>query len=243
VTPLIAIPGRLGPTADNVRGDAFAVGQRYLRAVQRAGGQAVMLPPVLDGEIDPDRMLEVMSRFDGLILHGGGDIKPERYGEVQTTESLYGLIEEHDALEFAAIAAAIELDLPVLAICRGHQVLNVHLGGTLVQDTGESDDSLVKHSSAHHPVTVDADSRLAAALGTVRPQRCHSVHHQVIKDLGAGLVVTARSDDGQIEATELVTARWIVSTQWHPEDDAELDPVQQNIFDALIAECRHRQHT
>jgi putative glutamine amidotransferase len=236
MTPLIAIPGRLGPAAENVRGDAFAVGQRYLRAVHRAGGQAVMLPPVLDGEIDPERMLEVMSRFDGLLLHGGGDIKPSRYGEQQTTGSLYGLIEEHDAIEFAAIEAALSLDLPVLAICRGHQVLNVHLGGTLVQDLGNDD-----HSYTHHPVTVEAGTRLAAALGTTRPERCHSVHHQVIKDLGAGLVITGRADDGVIEATELANARWVVSTQWHPEDDAATDPVQQNIFDAFVAAASTRR--
>jgi putative glutamine amidotransferase len=232
MTPLIAVPGRIGPAAENVRGEAFAVGQRYLRAVYRAGGQAVMLPPVLDGVPDPQRMLALMERFDGLVLHGGGDIKPSRYGEEPSTESLYGLVEEHDAIEFAAVEAALLLDIPVLAICRGHQVLNVQLGGTLIQDLGTDD-----HSSTHHPVDVVAGSRLAAALGTTRPERCHSVHHQAINDLGKGLVVTGRADDGTIEATELTDARWVVSTQWHPEDDAATDPVQQRLFDAFVAEA------
>jgi putative glutamine amidotransferase len=228
-TPLIAIPGRIGPQAENVRGDAFAVGQRYVRAVHRAGGQAVMLPPVVDGAVDPGRVLAAMRRFDGLILHGGGDISPARYGETPDTDTLYGIIEEHDAIEFAALEAALALDLPVLAICRGHQVLNVHLGGSLIQDLGTED-----HWHTHHPVNVTEGSLLAQALGTLRPNACHSVHHQGLKDVAEGLVISARADDGTIEGTEMPSARWVVSVQWHPEDDAATDPVQQALFNAFV---------
>jgi putative glutamine amidotransferase len=229
--PLIAIPGRISPVAENVRGEAFGTGQRYMRAVARAGGQAVMVPPI---STSPDRMVSVLSRFDGVILHGGGDVDPRRYGEEPSAEQLYGIVPEHDELEFAVLAAALELDLPVLAICRGMQVLNVSCGGTLHQDLGTE-----AHWFHTHPVTLTLDSRHAEALGTARPLACHSVHHQGVKDVGDGLRVVGHADDGTIEAMELVRATWIVAVQWHPEDTAHEDPEQQALFDALIARSRH----
>ena len=231
--PLIAVPGRIGPEAANVRGPAFAVGQAYLRAVQRAGGQAAMLPPVLDGAADPERMRAVMARFDGLVLHGGGDIDPRRYGQQPSTDSLYGIVPEHDDIEFAALDAALALGLPVLAICRGMQLLNVHCGGTLVQDLGTD-----AHWHTHHPVQLAAGCRLAAALGTDRPERCHSVHHQALDRLGDGLVAVGHADDGTLEAVELEGPGWVAGIQWHAEDTAFDDAVQQRLFDRFVDRCR-----
>ena len=227
--PLIAVTGRLSPAADNVRGEAFSSGQRYSRAIARAGAQPVIVPPVVETF---DRLLASLRRFDGLVLHGGGDIDPRRYGEEPAAEQLYGIVPEHDTLEFELLRAAIELDLPVLAICRGVQVLNVALGGTLHQDMGTE-----AHWHTLHPVTLTPHSRLALALGTVRPGACHSVHHQALKHVSPELDVVGLADDGTVEAVELPGARWIVGVQWHPEDTAADDPVQQALFDALVAQA------
>ena len=122
---------------------------------------------------------------------------------------------------------ALELDLPVLAICRGLQLLNVAFGGSLHQH-------IDGHKLVLHDVSVEPGSRLAA-LGTMRPA-CFSVHHQSIDRVGAGLVVTARADDGTVEGIELPD-HWVVGVQWHPEDTAADDPAQQALLDAFVGEC------
>lgn len=225
--PLIAVTGRLSPAADNVRGEAFASGQRYSRAIARAGAQPMIVPPAEEGF---DRLMDSLRRLDGLVLHGGGDVDPRRYGELPSAEQLYGIVPEHDELEFTLLRAALEIDLPVLAICRGAQVLNVALGGSLYQDLGNED-----HWHTLHPVTLHPDSRIAAALGTSRPHACHSVHHQAVKRVASMLDVVGHADDGTVEALEYPEARWVVGVQWHPEDTAADDPVQQSLFDALVA--------
>jgi putative glutamine amidotransferase len=227
VTPLVLIPGRLSARADNIRDEAFSSGQRYSRGVVRAGGVPVVLPPI-SGALE--RVSDVVTRVDAVILHGGGDLDPRRYGQEPSSDRLYGIIADHDEADLAVARAAIELDVPMLAICRGVQVLNVALGGTLVQDLGNK-----AHWRTYHPVELDLDSRVAAACGTTRPARCHSVHHQALAALAPGLRVTGRSDDGVVEAVELDGASWIVGVQWHPEDTAADDPEQQGLFDALVA--------
>ena len=136
---------------------------------------------------------------------------------------------EHDEVELAVVQAAIESDTPMLAICRGLQVLNVALGGTLQQDIGTE-----SHWLAFHPVTLDAGSRLAKAVGHELPAQCHCVHHQALDRIADGLKVVGRTADGIVHACELDSTRWIVATQWHPEDTAATDPDQQAIFQGLI---------
>ena len=134
--PLVVIVGRRSDEAQGVRGKPFAAGQSYFRSVERAGGIPLMLPPI-PGLVDD--IPSLLRRSDAVVFHGGGDIDPRRYGQQAIEESLYGIVPEHDAMELAMVAAAIEADKPVLAICRGLQVLNVALGGTLVQDIGSED--------------------------------------------------------------------------------------------------------
>lgn len=220
------IPGRIGPAADNVRGEAFAVGQRYCRAIVRAGGLAVMTPPIEDGF---DSLKALVDRVDAVVMHGGGDLDPRRYGEEPSSDELYGIIPEHDELEARVLQHALDRDIPVLAICRGVQLLNVVLGGTLVQHIGSEE-----HWYQHHPVNLDYGSHVAEAMGTMRPEACHSVHHQALKRLGDGLAITGRADDGLVEAVEMAGRRWVVGVQWHPEDTAATDPTQQALFDTLI---------
>ena len=213
-----------------MRGKPFAAGQSYFRAVERAGGIPLMLPPIL-GLVDD--LPALLQRCDAVVFHGGGDVDPRRYGQAASEESLYGIVAEHDEIELAMVHAAIEADKPVLAICRGLQVMNVALGGTLLQDIGNDD-----HWKQYTTNELDAGSRIAKAMGTEAPERCHCVHHQAIGRLGAGLRVVGRHADGTIHAAELDSARWIVGMQWHPEDSAADDPQQQGLFDELVRQAR-----
>jgi putative glutamine amidotransferase len=225
--PLILIVGRLSAEAKAVRGEAFASGQRYHRAIERAGGIPLMLAP-LPALLD-ERLDQLIERIDGVLFHGGGDVSPSLYGQVASAKQLYGIVPEHDQVELALMRAAIAADLPVLGLCRGLQVLNVACGGTLQQDIGTEE-----HWMHFHPVELASDSKLAAAFGTSAPQRCHSVHHQAIDRLGTGLRIVGHAPDGMVEAVELEGASWVVATQWHPEDNAETDSEQQNVFNELV---------
>jgi putative glutamine amidotransferase len=236
VRPLIALPSRLTQTADTWRVTATAVGRPYQRAIIRAGGLPLAVPPLFAGDDVEAAAGEVMARVDALCLPGGPDVSPLRYGVDELHPRLINVIDEHDALDLALARAAITSDKPVLAICRGHQVLNVALGGTLHQHLP---DVIGKRADWHHrhhnDIDVVAGSLTAAAMGSTRG-RGHCVHHQAIDELAPGLVVTAWSGD-VIEGVEL-PGRWVVGVQWHPEDTAADDPVQQGLFDAFVAAAR-----
>ncbi|MEY2967088.1 MAG: hypothetical protein RLY50_1138, partial [Actinomycetota bacterium] len=150
-------------------------------------------------------------------------------------ERLYGVDDFLDGFEIAALDTAISVDMPVLAICRGHQVLNVALGGTLIQHIATAAD----HRDVMHPVSVAAGSRIADAMGTTTPS-VHSFHHQAIDVPASDLVVVARADDGTIEAVEHRAKSWVVGVQWHPEDTADADPVNQGLFDELVRRATRR---
>lgn len=229
--PLIVIVGRELSKADGIRGPGFGAGQRYLESIARAGGLGVIVAPLADIE---DELEALVQRCDGIVLHGGGDINPHRYGQEPTTATLYGVNDLHDAAEIAVVRSALNHDVPLLAICRGLQILNVVCGGTLIQDLDDPG-----HRQTLHPVTLAKDSHTALAMGTASPQRCHSFHHQAVDVVGAGLVVTGRSSDLVIEAVEFAEARFVVGVQWHPEDTAAEDPEQQGLFDALVRAGRN----
>jgi putative glutamine amidotransferase len=192
-------------------------------------------------EIAPTDAANLLDHFDGLLLLGGGDLDPATYGAVPDTHN-YGMSHARDAFELALARAAIDRGMPTLAICRGSQVLNVVLGGSLDQHiTGR--DGLMGHGvpgveggATLHDVDIDTDSRLGRAMGTMTAE-CSSHHHQAMDQLGTGLRVTARAPDGIVEGIELDGAAWIVGAQWHPEDTAGRDPVQQSLFDAFVREA------
>lgn len=224
------IVGRVGPEDVGFRGGSYRAGERYLHAISRAGGAGVIAPPIADAV---DQTLSLLSRVDALVLHGGGDIDPARYGQTAGTDALYGILAAHDDVELAVCRAAIARDLPTLAICRGMQILDIALGGTLHQHIGEA------HRMQRHAVDVtDLGSRLADAVGGERLADCRCVHHQAIDRLGVGLTATASTADGVVHAVEHDEASWVVGVQWHPEDSAADDPRQQALFDALIRRGR-----
>lgn len=227
--PLIAVCARVLTFSDEGKRDAFSSSQPYSRAVARAGGVPVLVPPINELSINA---LTVLQHFDGVLLPGGGDVDPRCYGEEPTEESLYGIVAANDELDMAVAAAALELDLPMLALCRGMQVLNIVLGGTLVQDIGNDE-------HWHHFTVNDLEpgSRIAKAMGTDHPERCHCVHHQALDRVGDGLRIVGRHASGIVHAVELDGAQWIVGTQWHPEDSAHEDPQQQALFDELIRQA------
>lgn len=212
-----------------------AVPRAYLEALHRAGGiEAVMMPE----RIEPDEAERRLRRVDGVMLIGGGDLHPSAYGQDPHPHS-YGMDEEADSFDIEAAGAAIRMGLPLLAICRGMQVLNVALGGTLDQHItdrqGYRDHGHVGTGPVMHPVELEAGSLVAKAMDEERPD-CRSSHHQALDRLGEGLVVTGRTDDGVIEAVEHESG-WVIGVQWHPERTAETDPAQQRLFDALVEQA------
>lgn len=231
--PVVLVVGRNIDEAARGKGlrtPGHGAGRRYSESIARAGGIPLVLPPMVDLVEHLDGVLD---RCDAVVLHGGGDVDPRRYGQEQTSDKVYGVDPDHDEVELALVARLIERDFPLLAICRGVQILNVALEGTLLQHVDG-------HVRTVHPVTLEAGSRTASAMGTVRPAECHSFHHQVLDRIGRGLVVTGRADDGLVEAVEVNGARWMVGVQWHPEDSADIDPAQQRLFDSLIDVAGHR---
>lgn len=227
--PLIAIPGRRSDEAKNHRTPVVSAGRFYVDAIQRAGGIPVVIPP----DDDAASVRDAVERCDGMVLLGGGDVDPVNYGQTERAR-LYGVDPFLDSFEIGALRHAISLDLPVLAICRGHQVLNVALGGTLVQHLETTDD----HRDTMHSVGVVAGSKVASAMGSTEPL-VHSFHHQAIDSLAADLRVVATAQDGTIEAVEHTSATWVVGVQWHPEDTAHEDAANQGLFAALVAAASH----
>jgi gamma-glutamyl-gamma-aminobutyrate hydrolase PuuD len=204
----------------------------YFELAAAAGGRPMLLPPTSASADGPGTGAEeVIAVLDGLVLTGGGDVDPTSYGE-QPQSTAAGVNPDRDASERALLAAALRADLPVLAICRGMQVLNVELGGSLHQhlpDVVANDD----HRRAplvfgDVGVTTAPGSRAAAVFGSTPTVLCS--HHQSIHRLGSGLEVTATSADGVIEAVELPSARFVLGVQWHPEEGGDQRP-----FDALVA--------
>jgi len=234
VAPRILLPGKLTTNATGVRGDSYSNGLKYAEAVARAGGVTNTVAPLQEHIV---KVGELVAASDGVLIQGGGDIDPSRYGETQRTDTVYGIVEAHDDFEIAILREAVRLNKPVLAICRGIQVLNVALGGTLHQDLGDVLSDRESHWNTYHPIALEPGSRIAVAMKTHSPQHSHSFHHQALKEVAVDLAVTARAPDGVIEAVEHSRCKWIVGVQWHPEDNAAESTTQQSLFDTFVAQC------
>jgi putative glutamine amidotransferase len=206
--------------------------------VQGAGGAPLLIPLGL-----PAGALEhLAARLDGLLLPGGVDVEPRRYGAVPSPK-LGKVSPEQDETELFLARWALTHDLPLLAICRGIQMLNVAAGGTLIQDIASERPASLKHDRfypAHpldelaHEVAIVPGSRLAAILGAPS-LAVNTRHHQALDRLGAGLVISARAPDGLIEGVEAPAQRFAIAVQWHPENLLQAQPAMRRLFRAFIA--------
>ncbi|MFI6989072.1 gamma-glutamyl-gamma-aminobutyrate hydrolase family protein [Nonomuraea wenchangensis] len=227
--PLIGITSYVEPATFTVWTDVTValLPYMYVEQVVRAGGQPVVLPPA--GE-----PAGALRGLDGLVLAGGGDIDPARYGARahERTGYVRGF---RDGAEFALLARALDAGLPYLGVCRGLQVLNVALGGTLHQHlpdvAGHTGHAPGPGVFGHLPVTPVPGSRLAKVLGT-EPVTVPHYHHQAVDRLAPGLAVSATAGDGTVEAVELEGAAFVMAVQWHPEEAED-----GALFEALVAAC------
>lgn len=222
--PLIGIT-----TGYEQQGESVVVlAERYVRAVEQAGGVPVTLAPLQD-----ERLVQGYAEvLDGLIVSGGKDIPPALYGEERLPET-DPLPEDRPLFEFVLVRLFRERDKPVLGICYGCQLLNVAFGGTLVQDIPRQVGGMVKHrrDSAEEPhprhlVTVREGSLLHTILGS-RQVEVVSSHHQAVKAVAGGFEVTATAPDGVVEAIEREDARFLLGVQWHPEIDPDAEATRR----------------
>jgi len=208
--------------------ESALVPSAYVNAIERAGGRPLLVPPSEEG-ID-----ETLDALHGIVFSGGSDLDPETYGQDPHPETT-GVAPERDRAELALLQGALARDLPVLAVCRGSQVMNVALGGDLVQHLPEVvGDEKHKHTAgefADHDVDLEPGTRLAAMLGDRAPVKSH--HHQGFGRLGGGLREAARAEDGTLEAIEDPERRFALGVLWHPEEAEDL-----RLFEALVEEAR-----
>jgi putative glutamine amidotransferase len=240
--PIIGITATLKEDVDTVAerplGRFVRADLDYVEGVAGAGGAPVVLPPV--GEESAAEAL--IHSLDGLLLSGGSDLDPSYYGEKPVSE-LGVTLPERDAFEMALVGLALRRGMPVFGICRGMQVLNVALGGTLYQDLpSQWEQDPLKHRQdtpkwqPTHEVRVSEGSYIAEVMGR-ESVKVNSYHHQGIRDLAEGLVVTGRSLDGVIEAVEAedLSERWLLGVQWHAEAMRGSGPQQESLFEAHVS--------
>jgi len=228
----------IGVTPDwNAQAGKITVHQDYLDAVRRAGALPVLLPLTEDAA-----QWDAAAGLDGLLFTGGGDVDPALYGEEK--QPFCGEISPlRDAMEFGLLRRALAMDTPVLAVCRGLQVLNCVLGGTLYQDIGAQRAGTLRHSrndiprEAAHAAAVEKTGLLGRITGR-DALMVNSRHHQGIKALGRGLRPCAAAPDGITEAAEMPGKRFVLGVQWHPEGMSEKCPEQQAIFNAFVEACK-----
>ena len=210
----------------------------YIHAIEGAGGIPVLFPYVDDGET-VDHLVDIC---DGFFFTGGMDISPDRYGE-KASEHLGELQVNRDKFEFCVFQKVIKTEKPIIAICRGAQLVNVALGGTLYQDIPSEVDTKIAHRqieskfSPSHDVRIIADTPLYEMVQEERI-KANSFHHQAIKALGKGLEIMAVADDGIVEAAYLPTSRYLRAYQWHPERLFDTDLYSRMIFEDFIHACK-----
>lgn len=224
--PLIGITTYVEPAAwGHWQLEAALIPYDYVRAVERAGGRAVLIPP------DDDGIEEVLDALDGLILSGGNDLAPDSYG-AEADPATSGTNPARDRGELALLEAALEREMPVLAICRGVEVLNVVRGGDLVQHlpdvVGHEGHRVVAGEFSDHTVQVDPSSKIEPVSGVVK-----SHHHQGLGRLGDGLREVAWAEDGIVEAVEDPNKPFVVGVLWHPEAGEDL-----RLFEQLVEAAR-----
>lgn len=223
----------------------FRINKAYIEAIEKAGGLPVILPSISPSHVD-----EILSIVDGILLSGGVDVDPYLYGEKPIT-SIGKIDPARDLFEIALTNSAIRREIPILAICRGIQVLNVAAGGTLYQDIQTQIPNAIKHKwftsegldvppdYPTHIVKIKSGSRLHRIFGR-EILRVNSFHHQSVKDVGRRFVATAWAEDGVIEAIEYIGESFILGVQWHPEWMINSEMIK--LFEEFVKEAsKHRK--
>lgn len=230
--PIIFVPGRFSTTSSALRYEAVVGARALMEAVFEAGGEPLLALPVAPrGRADENEIEKRLRMADALLLPGGGDLAGQWAGQPEHS-SLYDVDLEQDAFDLAAGRIALARGVPVLAVCRGLQVINVALGGNLQQDLAAVAGD---HRHRRHDVVPLDGSALARIIGAGTLD-ISCFHHQAIQQLGTGLRVVARADDDVVEAVELSSGTsWFLGVQWHPEDTAAGDPRQARILQAFVA--------
>jgi putative glutamine amidotransferase len=214
----------------------YAAATTYTEAVEAAGGVPLVIPPQV-GNID-----EILAVVDGLLLSGGADIDPARYGDTDVHPKTYGIHHLRDETELELVRQAVARDIPMLCICRGVQVLNVALGGTLIQDIADQYPSDIQHRQQDagiakeepgHTVIAQAGSLLAETYGATTIH-VNSFHHQALKDVAPELAVDAVAPDEVVEAVHRPGSAWVLGVQWHPEMMFRAHPEHLKPFTALV---------
>lgn len=223
----------------NVEFDSkHTLSNEYIQAVIKAGGIPVIIPIGIDADIN-----QIALKIDGLVLSGGGDIDPTLFGE-EPHPKLGAISPGRDSLEITLIQRLLELDKPILAICRGIQILSIATGGDMFQDIySQNESSLLQHSQnatryhLSHYVQARKDSLLANITGQAE-FKVNSFHHQAVRDVVSPLIVSAHASDGVVEAIESVSHKFVLGVQWHPEPLALHDEhISQAIFRRFIESC------
>lgn len=233
--PVIGILGDYRAAAND---EEFRLKSAYFDAVEAAGGAPLLLPPCRSDET----MGEMLRHVKALVIPGGQDLPSARCRQTLHPASV-PVHPRRDDFDFRCLSAALELGLPLLAICYGHQALNLHLGGTLIQHltpahTRGEEHRLADGNSADHAVSLAHDSELARILG-VTELEVNSTHHQAVARPGEGLLAVAHSPAGVLEAVESSDDRFLLGLQWHPEK-LHKRPEHMRIFQALVQAARHR---
>jgi putative glutamine amidotransferase len=238
--PLIGVTTSV--TTDGTAERAYLNGA-YMHAVQQAGGIPVLLPPQLTG----GARHTLWTQLDGLVLTGGGDVAPDRYGAVRDPATA-DVSPARDALELELTRRALDDQRPLLAICRGIQVLNVALGGTLVQDLPGTGEHAIVHAQkeprdqATHPVRIAVEGTRLGLIVAAPELAVNSFHHQAIERVGHGLREVAWAPDGVVEAVELTDVeQFVIGVQWHPEELVDRDAAARALFAAVVESARARR--
>lgn len=238
--PVIGIPCFTAERAVTQR-PIYGNNQAYVRAVERAGGVPVLIPPLADVA----SMRAICDRIDGLLLTGGEDVSPELYGERPIPECGES-DRQRDEMEIAFARWALDADMPLLGICRGMQVLNVARGGALYQDLGAQQPDTQQHAQVRHPrshlahdIRILADSRLFTILDAAG-HTVNSLHHQAVKRAGDGVRIVAWSPDDVAEAMELPAYSFALAVQYHPEELEPTDEASRRLFAAFVRACAER---
>jgi putative glutamine amidotransferase len=230
--PLIGVPTGREKSQRFFGLPLYIMNQTYVRVLENLGALPVMIPL----QMSEQTLRGIFERLDGLFLPGGEDMDPSTYGQERHPQ-LGAPDKERDRTELLLTRWALEAGMPLLGVCRGIQVINVVCGGTLYQDLHSQRDDLAKHDyfpptferfRISHQVTIEPDSRLARALGTMH--EVNSMHHQGIERLGQGLRIVARAEDGLPEAVEVPPLPFAVGVQWHPEELAKTDQLSGSLF-------------